>query len=251
MAKKEENTMKYLVIAQIVLIVVLMLQVNGINNKLEGGAANVPSNDGGNDGGDAPQPSGDIDMAKLVDDDASIGPKNAKVVIVEFSDFECPYCGAAMGTHDQLIQRFKSSDPSWEAAVPKLKELAEQGKIRLVFRDFPLTNIHKQAQPAAIAAECAGEQEKFWEYHDLLFENQESLNEANYAKWAGDLGLDVEDWNKCRQDPKTAQEVAKDLADGSAVGVRGTPAFIVNGQLLSGAQPYAAFEQIINAELAK
>ena len=183
------------------------------------------------------------------DDDPFLGPKDAKVVIVEFSDFECPYCGAAMGTHEELIKRFKSKDPSWEAAVPKLKELAKQGKIRLVFRDYPL-GFHSQAKPAAEAAECADEQGKFWEYHDAIFENQASLGRSLYTSLAEQLGLDVEKFEKCIETGKYSQEVDMDVAYANQVGVSGTPVFFVNGIKVTGAQPYNVFKQIIDAELA-
>lgn len=183
------------------------------------------------------------------DDDPFLGPKNAKVAVVEFSDFECPYCGAAMGTHEALVQRFKSQDPNWEAAVPKLKELAKQGKIKLVFRDFPL-GFHSQAKPAAEAAECADEQGKFWEYHDKLFENQDKLGSELYPELAEEIGLDAAKFKTCVETGKYSQEVQADIAYASQVGVSGTPTFFVNGIKVSGAQPYSVFKQIIDAELA-
>ena len=174
-----------------------------------------------------------------------LGPEDAEIEIIEFSDFECPYCGAAMGTHDALVSQFKSRDPSWEAAGPRLKELAEQGKIKLVFRHFPL-GFHQDAMPAAIASECAGEQGKFWEYHDALFENQESLTNTDLKKYAVDLGLETKQFNECLDSGKYEAKVQQDMADGQSYGVSGTPAFFVNGQLLSGAQPFSAFEALLN-----
>nr|AQS32414.1 hypothetical protein [uncultured archaeon] len=184
------------------------------------------------------------------DDDPSIGPENARVVIVEFSDFECPYCGAAMGTHEELIKRFKSQDPEWEAAVPKLKELAKQGKIKFVYRDFPL-GFHSNAQPAAEASECADEQGKFWEYHDALFENQENLGNDLYLELAEKIGLSVSKFKTCVESGKYSQEVQADVSYASQIGVSGTPTFFVNGIKVTGAQPYNVFKQIIDAELAK
>src|SRR3989344_1266321 len=183
------------------------------------------------------------------DDDAFLGPENAKVVVVEFSDFECPFCGAAAGTRDDLIAGFKSQDSEWEAAVPKLKELAEQGKIKFVFRDFPL-DIHKNSQKAAEAAECAGEQGKFWEYHDRLFENQGLLDINSLKVYALEIGLDINKFNECLDSEKMEDEVKKDLEDGKKYGVRGTPAFFVNGKLISGAQSFSVIEKVINEELA-
>jgi protein-disulfide isomerase len=186
----------------------------------------------------------------LEDDDPFLGPENAKVTVVEFSDFECPYCAAAAGTHEELINRFKSQDPTWEAAVPKLRELAEEGKIKYVFRDFPLTSIHQYAQKAAEGAECADEQGKFWEYHDRLFETAK-LDLASLKQHAADLGLDTTKFNECLDSGKYASEVAKDLQDGQAVGVRGTPAYFINGRLVSGAQSFSVFNQAIQEELNK
>ncbi len=186
----------------------------------------------------------------LADDDAFLGPEDAKVLVVEFSDFECPFCAAAAGTHQGLIERFKSQDPNWEAAVPKLKELAKEGKIRLVFRDFPL-RMHTNSQKAAEAAECAGEQEKFWEMHDKLFEQGVSGGISSFKQYAEDIDLDTAEFNDCLDSGKMASEVKKDLKDGKAVGVKGTPAFFINGQLVSGAQPFSVFKQIIDIELEK
>ncbi len=193
------------------------------------------------------QPEPQIDMAALSDDDPALGPKDAKVTIVEFTDFECPYCGAAAGTHQVLMDRLKAQDPTWTPADPKLIELAKAGKIRFVVRDFPLTQIHPDAQKAAEASECADEQGKYWEMHDKLFASQSALKVADLKKYAADLKLDTAKFNDCLDSGKMAAEVNKDLGEGVAVGVQGTPAFIVNGQLVSGAVSASAFEQFINA----
>ncbi len=184
-----------------------------------------------------------------------LGPKNAKVTVIEFSDFECPFCGAAMGTQEELIKRFKSQNPDWEAAVPKLEELAKQGKIRLVFKQFPLPAdsppFHKFAQEAAEASECANEQGKFWEYHDQLFENQEKLGKDLYIEIAGKLGLNKDKFTQCIESNKYKQKVKDELDYGKQIGVSGTPTFFINGLKLVGAQPYSAFKQIIDEELKK
>jgi protein-disulfide isomerase/plastocyanin len=180
---------------------------------------------------------GPQDLARVdvsADDDPSKGSANAPVTIIEFSDFQCPFC-----------ERFYTD------TLPQLEEkYIKTGKVKLVYRDFPLENIHPEARPAAHAAESADEQGKFWEFHDKLFENQASLGASNYKKWAEELGLDMKKFNDCVDTEKYAGEVSKDLADGSAVGVSGTPAFFVNGKLLSGAQPFSAFQAAIEAELA-
>lgn len=166
-----------------------------------------------------------------IDDDAVLGNEDAPVTIIEFSDFQCPYCKRG-----------------WEAMKQVEEEYVKSGKVKIVFRDFPLA-FHDQAEPAAIASECAHEQGKFWEFHDLLFENQGSLNPTNYKKWAADLGLDTEQFNDCLDSEKYKEEVGKDLVDGQSYGVSGTPAFFVNGKMISGAQPFAAFKQAIEEAL--
>jgi len=180
-----------------------------------------------------------------VDDDDFLGPADAEIVVIEFSDFECTYCGAAAGTNDQLISRFREQDPSWTAAVPELKRLAEEGKIKFVFRDYPLGS-HRMAQKASEAAECAGEQGKFWEYHDILFENQKDLDVNSLKGYAQRIGLDVGEFNKCLDSGEMVGEVRDDMREGQAAGVRGTPAFFIvkdgDAELISGAQSFNEFK---------
>ena len=176
------------------------------------------------------------------DDDPSWGPADAPVTIIEFSDFQCPFC-----------LRF------WNQTLPQIKQ-EYQDKVRFVYRDFPLTGIHAWAQKAAEAAECADDQDKFWEYHDLIFANQNALSEqlntagldgvlATFKSYAADLGLDTAPFNDCLDSGKYTSEVQKDLQDGQSYGVTGTPAFFINGQLVSGAQPFANFKTVIDAAL--
>lgn len=186
-----------------------------------------------------PQPSNEPQEPPRVtvsaDDDPVKGSENAPVTIIEFADFQCPFCA-----------RFYSQ------TLPQIEEnYIKTGKVKLIYRDFPLSNIHKDAQKAAEAAECADDQDKFWEMHDKIFENQGSLSVENFKKWAEDLGLDTEEFDDCLDSGKHASEVQNDLRDGSSYGVRGTPAFFVNGILVSGAQPYSVFQQAIEYELNK
>ena len=122
-------------------------------------------------------------------------------------------------------------------------------KVQLVFRDFPLS-FHNNAQIAAEAGNCAHEQDKFWAYHDKLFQNQTSLTKENLKTWAAELKLDSEAFNTCLDSEKFKADIAKDQADGQSYGVTGTPAFFINGRFLNGAQPFTAFESIIDEELA-
>ncbi len=164
------------------------------------------------------------------DDDPSIGSENASVTIVEFSDFQCPFCARAVPTVKQILKEY-------------------DGKVKIVYRDFPL-GFHENAQKAAEASECADEQGKFWEYHDLLFENQGNLDAVSLKKYAKDLKLNTSEFDACLDSGKYAAEVQKDASDGQSYGVSGTPAFFINGRLVSGAQPFENFKKIIDEELA-
>jgi len=198
----------------------------------------------------APQiPSAGGKVEVSLDDDAVLGDKNAKVTIVEFSDYQCPFC-----------RKF------WTETYSQLKsEYVDTGKAKIVFRDFPLTQIHPAAQIAGEAAECAREvgksDEAYWKMHDKMFTEQNILDSgsatgavtktvtftnADLKKWAKDLGYDID---SCLNSGKYKSEVEKDLTQGASYGVQGTPAFFVNGKLLSGAQPFSAFKAAIDAEL--
>jgi protein-disulfide isomerase len=122
-------------------------------------------------------------------------------------------------------------------------------QVRLVFRDYPLGN-HKRAMPAAEAALCAKDQGKFWEYHDKIFENQRTLEDADLKRFATELALDTDSFNTCLDSGKFRSEIMQDMREGERVGVTGTPAFFINGRFLSGAQPFDAFKAIIDEELA-
>lgn len=167
-------------------------------------------------------------MTALADDDPFMGAEDAPVVMVEFSDFQCPYCA-----------RF------WKDTLPEIKEkFVETGVVKFVYRDLALS-FHADAQKAAEAAQCAYEQGSFWEYHDVLFANMNALDVNSLKKYAADLGLDVAQFDECLTSGKYADEVRQDGQDANANGLTGTPAFIINGQKVSGAQPYDKFEQII------
>lgn len=169
-----------------------------------------------------------------LDDDWVKGSPDAPVTIVEFSEFECPYCGNySRDTFPQIDEAY-----------------IKTGKVKYVFRDFPLS-FHEHAQKAAEAAGCAGEQGKFWEYHDMLFANQSALAVDNLKQYAKDLGLDTAKFDQCLDSGARADEVAKDVADAQNYRVSSTPTFFVNGIKLKGAQPFSSFQELIEAELAK
>ncbi len=160
------------------------------------------------------------------------GPQEAPVNIVEFSDFRCPFC---------------------KEVVPKLKQLAAQypDRVRWVFRDFPIPGLHPDAPLAHEAARCAGEQGKFWPYHDVLFERATDASPAALKQYAAEIGADRAAFDQCLDSHKYQAAVNADMEAGSKVGVTGTPTFFINGQALVGNQPLGEFQQIIDRELAR
>jgi protein-disulfide isomerase len=163
------------------------------------------------------------------------GNENAPVTMVEFSDFECPFCG-----------RFYS-----ETLPQIISDYIDTGKVKLYYRHYPLS-FHPKATPLALVAECANDQGAFWEMHDKIFDNNATVANATddqFKQWAVDLGLDANEFNNC-YDNKTHQDlVEEDTAAGTAVGVSGTPTFYINGKQLVGAQPFDSFKAIIDEEL--
>ena len=160
----------------------------------------------------------------------SRGNKSAKIVIVEFADFECHFCAKAHETVQSVLKAYGD-------------------KVRLVFRHYPLS-FHPKAPKAAEATACADEQGKFWELHDALFESQE-LDVDSIKLQAKQAGVDEAKFSSCLESGRTAALVRKDMAAGQQAGVSGTPAFFINGFMLSGAQPEEAFHKLIDAELAR
>jgi protein-disulfide isomerase len=161
----------------------------------------------------------------------SKGPASAPVQIIEFSDFECPFCFRANPTIAQVLSTYGD-------------------RVRLVYRHLPLPN-HPNARPAAEAAACANEQGRFWEYHDQLFANQSKLSAADLKQHAAELKLDTAKFNACVDSRKFQKDVDADLDAAQLLGVSGTPHFFINGRALSGAQPLESFKQIIDEELAR
>lgn len=159
------------------------------------------------------------------------GSPKAPVVIVEFSDFQCPYCQSVEPTLKKLLAKYG-------------------GRVSLSYRDLPLRDIHPQAQLAAEAARCAGQQGKFWEYHDLLFAHQNKLNRDGLVEHARSLKLDEKQFDSCLSSGKYKAQIEQDRELGLRAGVTGTPGFIINGNLLTGNLPQDSFEKLIEAELA-
>lgn len=170
-------------------------------------------------------------VAVSEDDDPFKGPKTAPVSIVLFSDFQCPYCVKARATLKQVEQKYGD-------------------KVRLVYRDFPLP-MHKQAFKAAEAGQCAHDQGRFWEMYDKLYDNPTNLEISSLKRYAAEIGLDGTTFGECLDSGRHAAEWGKDKADGESYGIKGTPAFLVNGRFLQGARPLEAFSEVIDEELAR
>lgn len=230
------------VVIQLALLIVFGVQIYGIKQQLgDGGSTAVakadeaPSAKAADNTAPSAAPTaaagGKVDVT-VNDDDHVIGNPDASVTIVEYSDFECPFCGRAYPTVKQVLETYGDD-------------------VRLVYRHFPLS-FHPQAQKAAEASECAADQGKFWEYHDRIFEEQTLLSGGvtQMKKWAGELGLNQSSFDNCLDSGEKASLVADDLNAGQSQGITGTPGFLINGTKVSGAQPFSAFQQVIDAELA-
>jgi len=157
------------------------------------------------------------------------GPEKAPVTIVEFADYQCPYCQRAEPTVQELLTRYPD-------------------KIRLVHRDFPLDS-HQRAVPVSKAAYCAGEQGKFWEYRHSIYQKPSDFSDDDLKKRAGELGLDTTAFGACYASDKHEDTIRTSAAEGGTLGVTGTPTFFINGRMLVGAQPLEAFRQIVDEEL--
>jgi protein-disulfide isomerase len=162
----------------------------------------------------------------------SVGSASAPVTLIEFSDYQCPYCGRVEPTLKRLRATYGD-------------------KIRFVWKDFPLTQIHPQAFKAGEAAHCAGDQGKYWELHDVLFSKQSELQPDDLKRHALTLGLKTDDFNQCLDSGKHAERVRDGVAEGGQLGVNSTPTIFINGRRFSGAQPYDVFAAAIDEELAK
>lgn len=170
---------------------------------------------------------------EVTDSDYVRGNPDASITIVEFSDFQCPYCSRFHPTVERILEEYPDD-------------------VRWVWKHFPLTSIHPEAAPAAEAAECAGELgggDKFWAYGDALFENQATLGSATYSRIAGELGLDKSSFEECIDSGRMQAKVQSDYQEGIAAGVRGTPGSFVNGVSIPGAVPYEQVKAVVDSML--
>jgi protein-disulfide isomerase len=203
---------------------------------------------------------------KIEKDDPVRGKSSAKVVIVEYADYQCPFCGAFSGDNKTMVERMRTQAPQWEPLWPKLQtEYIDSGKVVFIFKDFAFlddgTN-EGESHTSAQAAHCAGEQNKYWEYHSYLFAHQQGENKgaftiSNLKEFAKDLELDQAVFDQCLESGKYAQKVLDSTEFASGVGVNGTPALFINGKLLTdekgqtGAFPYSFIKEEIEKELAR
>jgi protein-disulfide isomerase len=180
------------------------------------------------------------DVFLSVDDDPFKGDENARLTLIEFSDYQCPFCA----------RHFREILPQIE------RDYIKTGKLKYVFRDFPIESIHKEALKSAEAANCAGEQGKYWEMHDRLFANQKALGLKDLPVYAQALGLDLSSFRQCLDSGRQVTEIRKDIADGVKAGVKGTPTFFLGFtepndlkvkalSIIRGAQPYTNFREAI------
>lgn len=151
----------------------------------------------------------------LPGDSVTKGPNSAPVTVIEFSDFQCLYCAQA---------------------APEVAEIMDKypGQVKFVYRHFPLEGAHPDAMKAALAAECAREQDSFWDMHDILFTNRNNLDEASLNEYAEKIGLDMTDFNICLSSRRYEEKIQNDISDGRSYGVQGTPTFFVNGRRMTG-----------------
>ncbi len=201
-----------------------------------GGTKTVPAN---NKGDNSPPPAvASAEVLKVRAGDYYIGNPGAKVVVVEYGDYQCPFCG----------KWFREVEPKI------IDQYVKSGKAVFIFRDFAF--LGEESIRTAEAARCAGDQNKFWEYHDYLYghqqgENQGAFSDANLKQFAGALKLNMTAFNSCFDSGKYKQAVNSQTAEGKTVGVNGTPATFINGAIVSGAQPFSVFQSKIEAELKK
>ncbi len=176
-----------------------------------------------------------------IDDDPMLGKKDAPVTIIEFSEFQCPYCA-----------RFASN------TFPEIrKKYIDSGKVRFIFRNYPLA-FHKNAAQAAEAGACAADQGMFWDLHDLLFQHHDTLTQDNLKRYGKEAGLFMDDYLFCLESGKNTVEIQKDIQDGKRAGVTGTPSFFIGltrkddrirGTILRGSKPFTAFRSVIEEKL--
>jgi len=221
------NKKTYWIILSIIIIIILFFAVK---YSLDSQKSNVRSNQ---------------DYLKISSDEPLKGSPNASTTLIIYSDPSCPFCAATAGQNQPVISLLKSKMPDWQVPLPNIiKNYVDTGKVKLVFRYFPG---HGTGEEAMKILFCANEQGKFWELHDAVFAHQEIVADIAQVKLlAQNINIDMTKLDACYSSNKYASKLKQDSTSGQALGVKGTPAFFINGQLISGAQPYQVFEKILN-----
>jgi protein-disulfide isomerase len=190
-----------------------------------------------------------------VGDAPVLGNRSAPVTIIEFSDFSCPYCAAASGDNQAIVDYFKNSDPTWQPAVPGIiNDYVNTGKVQLAFKYFPGHGTGPEAMKIAL---CANEQGKFWDVHNLFFSNQDSITDVNkLLNLTAQTGVDMAKLNQCYSSGKYGSRLTADQSEGSTAGVSGTPTFFIGSpstgwQTVVGAQAYSVVKNVIDQQLLK
>ena len=226
---------------------------------LKGSSTLTPKNGTNNNG----IPVTTATLAPVGAEDRTLGNSKAKVTLIMYEDFQCPFCGAVSGllpANNPLIQSLKQRDPNWTPFIPEIiNNYVKNGNVLFVYRDFPLSFLGPESVRSAEAARCAGDQGKFWEYHDYLFghqngEGQGAFSDPNLKSFAKNLGLNSTSFDKCLDDSKYAKAVTDSLAEGTTAGVTGTPkGFILrDGKIVAtidGAESYSTVKPKIDAAL--
>ncbi len=173
-----------------------------------------------------------INEGMTVDGKAYRGAANPKVVMYEYSDFECPFCGKVQPAVEEVLRAYPET-------------------VQLQYRHYPLVDTHPRSFPSAITAVCAEKQGKFWQLHDKMFANQQALSDSDLRKYASEAGMNLTEYDSCISSDETAQTVRGDMLVGNSIGVQATPTFTVGGSQVRGAQPFSKFKQAIDSELAR
>lgn len=195
-----------------------------------------------------------IEEPVITDNAVVYGDENAPVTIVEFSDYECPFCAIAEG-NAELIEQFRAQAPDYTAPMPNVyEEYVQSGKVKVVFYNMPIASLHPQAELAHLAALCANEQDMWKEFHEKLFNDRSDWIEAadktaKFKSYASEMGLDETQFNECLDSEKYSEQIENEIALGASYGVSGTPAFFIGKNFISGAQDYQTFKSLIDSQL--
>lgn len=260
MNSKSNTLLLILLIAAAFLVGKFYTEVQYLKTGVKTAQQNIPQNQPSQaQPSTAPQPGAKVQV-KIDKGDPMMGKKDAKVTVVEFADYQCPFCGALSGLNTSMVAQMQGRDSTWQPfGTNFIKDYVKTGKAKFIYKDFAFLDNGSdtgESHLAAQAALCSGEQNKYWEMHDYLYSHQAGENQGAFAKdklkgFAVSLGLDSTKFNSCLDGGKYAKTVTDNTSYGRTIGVNSTPAVFVNGQLITGAQSYQAFKSLIEQELGK